>query len=75
LLLATAVPVYGETIAIGLTLSEGPPVWAECPAPLADDPPLEQGLLLVQEVIRPLLDQQPLTLLRMCAGCWLPWTG
>jgi methylaspartate ammonia-lyase len=61
LLLATAVPVYGETIAISLTLSSGPPVWAECPAPLADDPPLEQGLLLVQEVIRPLLDQQPLT--------------
>jgi methylaspartate ammonia-lyase len=60
LLLATAVPVYGETIAIGLTLSDGPPVWAECSAPLAGDPPLEQGLLLVQEVIRPLLQQQPL---------------
>jgi methylaspartate ammonia-lyase len=60
-LLATAVPVWGETVSIGLTLSEGTTIWAECPAPLADDPPVEGGLLLVQEVIRPLLNQQPLT--------------
>jgi methylaspartate ammonia-lyase len=59
--LAMAVPVFGETLSIGLTLSDGPPVWAECPAPQPDDPPLEQGLRLVSEVIRPLLDQQPLT--------------
>jgi methylaspartate ammonia-lyase len=59
--LATAVPVYGETVSIGLTLSEGTTIWAECPAPLTGDPPVERGLRLVQEVIRPLLNQQPLT--------------
>jgi methylaspartate ammonia-lyase len=58
--LAAAVPVFGETLSIGLALSDGPPVWAECPAPQPDDPPLEQGLRLVSEAIRPLLDQQPL---------------